>query len=57
MSFRTYINENEWLGNNILPGIIAEELRRQGCVFDEDGCVFEPFQIKDLDGIIKATEA
>ena len=55
MSFRTYINGNEWLGNNNFPQIIFDELKRQGCQFDEDGCC-EEFEIKDLDGLVKAAE-
>lgn len=55
MSYRTYINGNEWLGNNQLHEEIYEELKRQGCPFDEDCCV-EEFEVKDLDGLVKACE-
>lgn len=55
MSLRTYINGNEWLGNNILPDVIKEELIRQGCKFD-NGLVCDKFEVKDLDGLVKATE-
>lgn len=55
MSYRTYINGHEWLGNNEMHEEIYEELKRQGCPFDEDGCV-ENFEVKDLDGLVKACE-
>lgn len=55
MSLRTYINGNEWLGNNILPDVIKKELIRQGCKFD-NGLVCEKFEVKDFDGLVKATE-
>lgn len=55
MSYRTYINGHEWLGNNQMYEEIYEELKCQGCPFDEDGCV-EDFEIKDLDGLVKACE-
>lgn len=35
---------------------IYQELVRQGCPFDEDNCVIEPFEIKDLDGLVRACE-
>lgn len=56
MSYRTYINGHEWLGNNNMYEEIYQELVRQGCPFDEDGCVVEPFEVKDLDGLVKACE-
>ena len=57
MAYRTYINGHEWLGNNEMYDEIYQELVRQGCPFDEDGCVFDkPFEVKDLDGLIKACE-
>ena len=56
MSYRTYINGHEWLGNNETSEIIFSELKRQGCCFDEEKCVREPFVVKDLDGLVKATE-
>ena len=55
MSYRTYINGHEWLGNNEMHEEIYEELKRQGCPFDEDGCVHD-FEVKDLDGLVKACE-
>jgi hypothetical protein len=39
MSYRTYINGHEWLGNNEMYDEIYEELKRQGCPFDKEGCV------------------
>lgn len=57
MSYRTYINGYEWLGNNEMYDEIYQELVKQGCPFDEDRCVFEePFEVKDLDGLVKACE-
>lgn len=65
MSYRTYINDHEWLGNNEGPYVILEELKRQGCYFDEDWCTTDhsreddwllKFQIKDLDALVQATE-
>ena len=56
MAYRTYINGKQWLGNNILPDVIYEELKRQGCPFDEDCWVRKGFRVKDLDALVKATE-
>lgn len=56
MAYRTYINGHEWLGNNEMYDEIYQELVRQGCPFDEDDCVMEPFEVKDLDGLLKACE-
>ena len=56
MSYRTYINGHEWLGNNVTYYEIFDELARQGCPFDEEDCVYEPFEVKDLDGLVKACE-
>lgn len=58
MAYRTYINGHEWLGNNVLYDEIYDELKRQGCPFDEDCCVGweTPFEVKDLDSLVKATE-
>ena len=56
MAYRTYINGHEWLGNNEMYDEIYQELVRQGCHFDEDDCVMEPFEVKDLDGLLKACE-
>lgn len=56
MSYRTYINGHEWLGNNVRYYEIFDELARQGCPFDEDDCVDEPFEVKDLNGLVKACE-
>lgn len=56
MAYRTYINGHEWLGDNMMFPHIEEELRRQGCPFNEDLCVHEPFQVKDLDALVKACE-
>ena len=56
MSYRTYINGHEWLGNNVMYDEIYEELVRQGCPFNEDNIVYEPFEVKDLDGLVKACE-
>ena len=56
MAYRTYINGHEWLGNNEMYDEIYQELVRQGCPFDEDDCVMDPFEVKDLDGLLKACE-
>ena len=56
MSYRTYINGHEWLGNNVRYYEIFDELARQGCPFDEEDCVYEPFEVKDLDGLVRACE-
>ncbi len=63
MSYRTYINGNEWLGNNEGPQVILDELKKQGCPFSEDYCTWDKekeevveFEIKDLDALVKATE-
>ena len=56
MAYRTYINGHEWLGNNEMYDEIYQELVRQGCPFDEDDCVIDPFEVKDLDGLLKACE-
>lgn len=58
MAYRTYINDHEWLGNNEYSEIIFDELKRQGCPFDEEWDVGfkEPFEVKDLDGLVKAVE-
>ena len=56
MSYRTYINGHEWLGNNVIYYEIFDELARQGCPFDENDCVYEPFEVKDLDGLVRACE-
>ena len=56
MAYRTYINDHEWLGNNIMFDNIYKELKRQGCPFDDnDNCV-KSFQVKDLDALVKACE-
>lgn len=55
MAYRTYINGNEWLGNNESDKDIFDELKRQGCKFDSDWCC-KGFQVKDLDGLIHACE-
>ena len=57
MAYRTYINGQEWLGNNVLYDEIYNELQRQGCKFDNEECWREePFEVKDLDGLVRASE-
>ena len=56
MSYRTYINGHEWLRENVMYDEILEVLTRQGCPFDEENCVDEPFEVKDLDGLVRACE-
>lgn len=55
MSYRIYVNHKQVLGNNECPKVLTDELKKQGCKFDEDWC-FENFEIKDLQGIIEALE-
>ena len=57
MSYRTYINDQEWLGNNVYSSEIMEELKRQGCDVDDEGIVLEDFEVKDFDALVKATDA
>ena len=59
MAYRTYINGHEWLGNNEYSEEIFNELKRQGCKFNADWETedFDSFEVKDLDGLVKATEA
>lgn len=52
MSYRVYVHaengkEYQCLGNNELPNVLVEELKKQGCEFDENYC-FDDFEIKDL---------
>ena len=56
MAYKTYINGHEWLGNNNMYDEIYQEWVRQGCPFDDDDCVIDPFEVKDLDGLLKACE-
>lgn len=61
MSFRVYVHTEkdgrkyQILGNNEWPKVLFEELKKQGCEFDED-FGFENFEIKDLQGVIQALE-
>lgn len=55
MSYRIYVNDIQCLGNNECPEVLINELEKQGCKFDEDGC-FDNFEIKDLQGVIEALE-
>lgn len=56
MAYRTYINDHEWLGNNVMFDNIYKELKRQGCPFKDDDGYIESFQVKDLDALVKACE-
>ncbi len=63
MSYRTYINGHEWLGNNEGPQVILDELKRQGCPFNEDWCTWDnekcdvaSFEVKDLQALIDVVE-
>ena len=52
MSYRIYVHtknggKRQCLGNNECPEVLVEELKKQGCEFDEDYC-FSNFEIKDL---------
>lgn len=55
MSYRIYVNNYQCLGNNECPEVLMNELKRQGCEIDEDGC-FKNFEIKELEPIIEALE-
>jgi len=55
MSYRIYVNNYQCLGNNECPEVLINELKRQGCEIDEDGC-FHNFEIKELEPIIEALE-
>ena len=55
MSYRIYVNNYQCLGNNECPGVLIEELKRQGAEIDDDGC-FDEFEIKELQPIIEALE-
>ena len=55
MSYRIYVNHYQCLGNNECPKVLIDELKRQGCEFDEDNC-FHDFEIKELEPIIEALE-
>jgi len=55
MSYRIYVNDYQCLGNNECPDVLINELKRQGCKIDEDGC-FKNFEIKELEPIIEALE-
>ena len=55
MSYRIYVNDYQCLGNNEYPKVLIDELKRQGCKMDEDGC-FHDFEIKELQPIIEALE-
>lgn len=50
-----YVNDYQCLGNHECPQVLIDELKKQGCKFDEDYC-FHDFEIKDLQGIIEALE-
>ena len=56
MSWRTKINGQEWLGNNVMYDEIAEELIRQGCPDPRKAETIKNFEVKDIDGLIKASE-
>lgn len=56
MSWRTKINGQEWLGNNAMYDEIAEELIRQGCPDPRKTEIIKNFEVKDIDGLIKASE-
>ncbi len=55
MSYRMYVNRYQFLGNNVCPQDLIEELKRQGCEMDQDYC-FRDFEIKQLEPIIEILE-
>lgn len=48
MSYRTYVNNYQFLGNDEQSEDLIKELKKQGCKIDRDGC-FRNFEIKELD--------
>lgn len=61
MSYRMYVKPSlrragyQFLGNNVCPDGLMEELIRQGCKPDEDGC-FKSFKVKEVQPIIEILE-
>lgn len=56
MSYRIYVNDYQCLGNNECPKALIDELKRQGCKFDNEDYIFKNFEIKELQPIIEALE-
>lgn len=55
MSYRTYVNGTQIMGNNEYSINLINELKKQGCKLDEEEC-FENFELKELQPIIEALE-
>ena len=59
MSYRIYAicgeHKEQLFGNNECPKQFLEELKRQGCIVDEESC-FEKFKIKELAPILEAID-
>lgn len=56
MSYRIYVNDYQCLGNNECPQVLIDELKKQGCKFNNEDYIFENFEIKELQPIIEALE-
>ena len=48
MSYRIYVNDYQCLGNNECPQVLIDELKKQGCKFNNEDYIFENFEIKEL---------
>ena len=61
MSYRMYVKTEkdgercQFLGNNVCPRVLIEELERQGAIFNSDMCIHD-FEIKDIHSVIVALE-
>lgn len=61
MSYRMYVKTEkngkryQFLGNNVCPSCLIEELKRQGAEFDEDDGIRD-FEVKEIQPVIDALE-
>lgn len=61
MSYRMYVKTEkdgkryQFLGNNVCPSCLIEELKRQGAEFDEDYGIRD-FEVKEIQPVIDALE-
>lgn len=61
MSYRMYVKTEkdgkryQFLGNNVCPSCLIEELKRQGAEFDEDDCIRD-FEVKEIQPVIETLE-
>lgn len=56
MSYRIYVNDYQCLGNNECPKVLINELKKQGLKIENEDCIFDNFEIKELQPIIEALE-